>query len=113
MACGNCNHTTDIADETAAVKAASEIAQKYKLLCRAVVALAIAFVVMACGFVAAIINGQQTINDAVLTALQTVAEMEVISETTTTTVTQDTGEGTGNNNYFDGGQTTYNEGGEP
>lgn len=109
MSCGNCNHT-DITDETAAVKAASEVAQKYKLLSCAVVALAIAFVVMACGFVAVIINMQQTINNAVLTALKTVADMEVISEVTSTTITQDTGNGSGNNNYFDGGNPTYNEG---
>lgn len=50
-------------------------------------------------------------NEAVLNALNTVAEMEVTAtETTTTEVTQDTGEGNGNNIYQQE-NGTYNESG--
>lgn len=88
-----------------------------KRLWCAVVALCVALMVMAGCMVWAVRNAQNVANEAVLTALETVAEMEVVAETTTTTnttteITQDTGEGNGNNVYLDGDNTTYNEGGD-
>lgn len=81
-----------------------------KRLWRAVVALCVALMVMAGCMVWAVRNAQNVANEAVLTALETVAEMEVVSETTTT-INQDTGEGSGNNVYQAGEQATYNEAG--
>lgn len=107
MAC-DCKH--DVVDETTAIRAAAEVAQKYKLLVRAVIALAFGFFVMVGCCIWAVVNAQTIANEAVLDALMAVSEMEVTS-TTTTSVTQDTGEGTGNNVYLDGDSTTYNESG--
>lgn len=83
MGCESCkNH--DLTEETKAVRGASEMAQRYKLLCGAVVALVVGFVVMAGCMVWAVTNAQRIANEAVLEALETVAEMEVATETTTT-----------------------------
>lgn len=109
MSCDGCKNKTDLTDETKAIRAASDMAQKYKLLCRAVIALVIGFVVMAGCMVWAVTNAQRIANEAVLEALNTVAEVGVTSETTT--VTQDTGEGEGNNVYQAGEYATYDEGG--
>ena len=106
----NSNIKTDIVEETTAIKAAAEVAQKYRILCRAVIALAFGFFVMVGCCIWAVVNAQTIANNAMLEALMAVSEMEVTS-TTTTTVTQDTGEGTGNNVYLDGDSTTYNESG--
>ena len=106
MACDNCKHA--VVDETTAIRAAAEVAQKYRILVRAVIALAFGFFVMVGCCIWAVVNAQTIANEAVLDALIAVSEMEVTS-TTTTTVTQDTGEGTGNNVYLDGDSTTYNE----
>lgn len=114
MSCQNCKSKgTSLVEETEAIRGASEMAQRYKLLCRAVIALVVGFVVMAGCMVWTVTNAQQIANDAILNALYTVSEMEVVSETTTTSteVIQDTGEGSGNNVYLDGDGTTYNEGG--
>lgn len=106
----NSNIKTDIVEETTAIKAATEVAQKYRILCRAVIALAFGFFIMVGCCIWAVVNAQTIANNAMLDALMAVSEMEVTS-TTTTTVTQDTGEGTGNNVYLDGDSTTYNESG--
>lgn len=117
MSCESCKSHTDITEETKAVKRASEITQVYdrqnRRLWIAIMALAASMVIMAGCMIWAVTNAQQLANDAMWNALNTVAEMEVISETTTTTteVYQDTGEGSGNNVYLDGDSTTYNEGG--
>lgn len=122
MSCEGCKKS-DLTEETKAVRGASEIAQRYKLLCGVVVALAIGFAIMAGCMVYTTVNSQrivtqavreavkesqETMNAAVMKALETVAEMEVVTETTT--VTQDTGEGEGNNIYQQE-NGTYNEGG--
>lgn len=93
-----------------------------KRLWAAVIVLALAFCVMAGCMVwtvqnaqrvateaatQAIKESQEVMNEAMLTALDTIAEIGVTEETTTT-VTQDTGEGTGNNVYQQEGGT-YNE----
>lgn len=110
MSCSGCKN--DLTEETKAIRGASEMAQKYKLLCGAVIALVIGFVIMAGCMVYAVVNAQRLANEAVLEALMTVSEMQVTTETTTTTeIVQDTGEGSGNNVYLDGDGTTYNEGG--
>ena len=94
-----------------------------KRLWAAVIVLAMAFCVMAgCMIWAAqnaqrvateaatqaIKESQEVMNKAMLTALDTIAEIGVTEETTT--VTQDTGDGTGNNVYQQEGGT-YNESG--
>lgn len=81
MAC-DCKH--DVVDETTAIRAAAEVAQKYKLLVRAVIALAFGFFIMAGCCIWAVVNAQTIANDAVLQALKTVGEMEVSHEETTT-----------------------------
>ena len=86
------------------------MAQKYRILVRAVIALAFGFFIMVGCCIWAVVNAQTIANNAMLDALMAVSEMEVAS-TTTTSVTQDTGEGTGNNVYLDGDSTTYNESG--
>ena len=86
------------------------MAQKYRILVRAVIALAFGFFIMVGCCIWAVVNAQTIANNAMLDALMAVSEMEVTS-TTTTSVTQDTGEGTGNNVYLDGDSTTYNESG--
>lgn len=82
-----------------------------KRLWCAVMALCAAVIVMAGCMVWVVRNAQEVANEAVLNALNTVAEMEVTAtETTTTEVTQDTGEGNGNNIYQQE-NGTYNESG--
>lgn len=89
------NMKTDITEETRAIRGAAEIAQKYKLLFRSMIALVIAFMVMAGCFVWALVtikevanNAQNIANKAMIEALNTVAEIGVTQETTTTTTTQ-------------------------
>ena len=108
MACDSCK--PNLEQETRAIRGAAEMAQKYRILVRAVIALAFGFFIMVGCCIWAVVNAQTIANDAVLDALMAVSEMEVTS-TTTTSVTQDTGEGTGNNVYLDGDSTTYNESG--
>lgn len=115
MSCETCKGHTDLTEETKAVKRASEITQVYdrqnRRLWIAVIVLATSMIVMAGCMVWAVTNAQKLVNDAMWNALNTVAEMEVTSETTTTTVNQDTGEGEGNNVYQAGEFATYDEGG--
>lgn len=95
MACDNCKH--DVVDETTAIRAAAEVAQKYKLLVRAVIALAFGFFIMVGCCIWAVVNAQTIANDAVLQALKTVGEMEVVHEESTTTQTVDGDSATINN----------------
>ena len=108
MACDSCK--PNLEQETRAIRGAAEMAQKYRILVRAVIALAFGFFIMVGCCIWAVVNAQTIANNAMLDALMAVSEMEVTS-TTTTTVTQDTGDGTGNNVYLDGDSTTYNESG--
>lgn len=105
MSCETCKNKEKVVDEATAVRAAADVAQKYKLLSRAVVALAIGFFLMVGCCVWAVTNAQRIANEAVLQALYTVAEMEVTSETTTTTQTVEGDSATINN--VDGEQ--YND----
>lgn len=102
MAC-DCKH--DVVDETTAIRAAAEVAQKYRILVRAVIALAFGFFVMVGCCIWAVVNAQTIANDAVLQALKTVGEMEVVHEESTTTQTVDGDSATINN--VDGEQ--YND----
>lgn len=115
MSCETCKGHTDLTEETNAVKCASEITQVYdrqnRRLWIAIIVLAASMIVMAGCMVWAVTNAQRLANDAMWQALNTVAEMEVTGETTTTTVNQDTGEGEGNNVYQAGEFATYDEGG--
>lgn len=69
-----------------------------------------ALMLMAGSAVYAVTNAQRIANEAMLNALNSVAEIGVTQETTTTTVEQDTGEGSGNNVYLQE-NGTYNESG--
>lgn len=64
-----------------------------KRLWCAVLALALAFAIMAGCMVWTVQNAQRVANEAMLNALNTVAEMEVTQEETTTTTTTQTVEG--------------------
>lgn len=85
------------------------------MICNIIIAACMVWAVINCQTVVnnAIMNAQETFNSALSQALDAVAEIGVTTEetVTTTTVTQDTGEGTGNNVYQDGDNTTYNEAG--
>lgn len=112
MSCETCkgHDEANEVDEAKALKHIATVEQKYKLLMSAVVALVVMFAVMTWCMVYAVSNSQRIANEAVLKALEAVSEMEVVSETTTTTtVHQDTGEGDGNNVYLDGDNTEYSE----
>lgn len=122
MNCETCKGHTDLTEETKAVKKAAEIANVYdrqnRRLWIAIIVLAASMIVMAASMIVmarcmvwAVTNAQRLANDAMWQALNTVAEMEVTGETTTTTVNQDTGEGEGNNVYQAGEFATYDEGG--
>lgn len=76
-----------------------------KRLWMAVITLALCVVVMAGCMVWAVLNVQNVANEAMLNALNTVAEMEVATETTTTTQTVEGDAATINN--VDGEQ--YND----
>lgn len=122
------NDEKQIVEQSAAVsRMMADILQQHerenKRLWTAVIVLALAFCVMAGCMVwtvqnaqrvateaatQAIRESQEVMNEAMLTALDTIAEIGVTEETTT--VTQDTGEGTGNNVYQQEGGT-YNESG--
>lgn len=77
-----------------------------------VIALCIVVACMAGAMVYVSTHAQDIANEAMLNALESVAEIEVSGETTTTTTTveQDTGEGSGNNVYLSGEHATYDEG---
>lgn len=123
MSCKDCNHVNlddvknEVGDAVKSSRLMSDMVQSYdrqnKRLWAAILALAISIVIMAVCSIWAVTNAQSLMNDAMYDALQAVAELEVVEETTTTTteVVQDTGEGSGNNVYLDGDNTTYNEDG--
>lgn len=126
MSCENCKNNGEAIPEVDFTKEAAQtgrivadMVQAYerqnRRLWAAVIALALSVVVMAGCALWTVTNSQRIMNDAMYDALQAVAELEVVEETTTTSTTtevvQDTGEGEGNNVYLDGDGTTYNEGG--
>lgn len=79
------NMKTDIVEETRAIRGAAEMAQKYRILVRAVIALAFGFFIMVGCCIWAVVNAQTITNEAMIQALNTVAEIGVTQETTTTT----------------------------
>lgn len=103
MACDSCK--PNLEQETRAIRGAAEMAQKYRILVRAVIALAFGFFIMVGCCIWAVVNAQTIANDAVLQALKTVGEMEVVHEESTTTQTVDGDSATINN--VDGEQ--YND----
>lgn len=115
MGCETCKgHTDPVKDAAEAGRLMADMVQAYdrqnRRLWAVVLALVAALLVPAGCMIWAVNNAQKITNEAVLEALCTVSEMEVVSETTTTTeITQDTGKGSGNNVYLDGDSTTYNE----
>lgn len=98
---------------TESARLMSDMVQTYdrqnRRLWIAVLSLAAALMVTAGCMIWTVCNAQRLANEAMLNALNTVAEMEVTSETTT--VNQDTGEGGGNAVYQAGEYATYEEGG--
>ena len=102
-----CDCKRDVVDETTAIRAAAEVAQKYKLLVRAVIALAFGFFIMVGCCIWAVVNAQTIANEAMIEALNTVAEIGVTQETTTTTTTQTVDGDSATINNVDGEQ--YND----
>lgn len=96
---------------TAEARLAAEIVRNVdrqnKRLWTALIAALIAIVIAAAASLYGIVHIQDVANQAILNALNTIAEMEVTQETTT--VTQDTGEGNGNAVYQSGENATYQE----
>lgn len=89
MSCETCkSKPSDLSEATVAVKKASEITQVYdrqnRRLWIAIIVLAAALVVMAGCMIWTVTNIQRITNDAMLNALNTVAEIGVTQETTTT-----------------------------
>lgn len=113
MSCESCKADQEQVRMSAeAARVMADMTAKQDRTMRVVFGLWIATVaIMAASLVWTVNNVQAVANEAVLTALETVAEMEVVSETTTT-ITQDTGEGNGNNVYQSGEKATYNESGD-
>ena len=83
MACDSCK--PNLEQETRAIRGAAEMAQKYRILVRAVIALAFGFFIMVGCCIWAVVNAQTIANEAMVQALNTVAEIGVTQETTTTT----------------------------
>ena len=83
MACDSCK--PNLEQETRAIRGAAEMAQKYRILVRAVIALAFGFFIMVGCCIWAVVNAQTIANEAMIEALNTVAEIGVTQETTTTT----------------------------
>lgn len=112
MSCEACK--SDVGEVAKSARLMSDMVQTYdrqnrRLWC-AVLSLAGAVLIMCLCMIWAVSNAQRLANEAMLNALNSVAEIGVTQETTTTEVTQDTGEGDGNNVYLlENG--TYNEGG--
>lgn len=111
MSCETCK--SDVAEAARSGRLMSDMVQSYdrqnRRLWIMVLAQTAIIVVMAFCMFWAVQNIQRIANEAVLNALNTVAEMEVTQETTT--VTQDTGDGDGNAVYQAGEHATYTEGG--
>lgn len=105
MSCETCKNKTDLSEETVAVKKASEITQVYdrqnNRLWIVIIILAASLVVMAGCMIWTVTNAQRLANDAMWNALNTVAEMEVTSETTTTTQTVEGDSAIINNSDFE------------
>lgn len=104
MSCATCKNRESEAIDGATKEARlmSDMVQAYdrqnRRLWVAVLALAGSLVITAGCMVWAVTNAQRIANEAMLNALNSVAEIGVTEETTTTTTTvnQDTGEGSGN-----------------
>lgn len=114
MSCETCRsrEAEDIAGATKESRLMADMVQAYdrqnRRLWVAVLALAGTLVITAGCMVWAVLNAQNLANEAMLNALNSVAEIGVTTEETT--VTQDTGEGSGNNVYQAGEYATYDEG---
>lgn len=69
-------------------------------------------IVMVCSVIYMQAHAQEMLNTGLENALQAIAEIQIEGTTTTneTTITQDTGEGFGNNVYQAGEDATYSEG---
>lgn len=113
MSCEACK--SDVGEVAKSARLMSDMVQTYdrqnrRLWC-AVLALAGSVLIMGLCMIWAVSNAQKLANEAVLNALNSGADIGVTHETTATTeVTQDTGEGDGNNVYLQE-NGTYNEGG--
>ena len=105
MACDSCK--PNLEQETRAIRGAAEMAQKYRILVRAVIALAFGFFIMVGCCIWAVVNAQTIANEAMIEALNTVAEIGVTRETTTTTTTQTVDGDSATINNVDGEQ--YND----
>lgn len=116
---------TEIEDEKKTLEHAVEVSRlmadvlehherENKRLWRALIVSLVCNVIIAACMLWTVQNFQTVANNAMEHALETVAEIGVTTDestTTTTEVTQDTGEGNGNNVYQAGENSTYNEAG--
>lgn len=114
MACENCKTKDPVEEAAKTGRLMADMVQAYdrqnRRLWVAVLALAAALLVSAGCMIWAVTNAQKIANEAMLNALNSVAEIGVTQDTTTTTVTQDTGEGSGNNVYQSGENAANDEG---
>lgn len=113
MSCETCKgHADPVKNAAEAGRLMADMVQAYdrqnRRLWVAVLALAAALLVSAGCMIWAVTNAQKIANEAMLNALNSVAEIGVTQETNT--VTQDTGEGDGNAVYQAGEYATYDEG---
>ena len=112
MACADCKNEkneVEVSAQTARVVADMNRGRdrRFTMLFVGWIVSVIAILVMAACMVWTVNNAQKIANEAMLNALNTVAEIGVTQETTT--VTQDTGEGNVNAVYQSGENATYQE----
>lgn len=115
MSCETCKgkELSATAEAAKSSRLMSDMVQAYdrqnRRLWLAVLALGACLMITAGCMIWAVSNAQRLANEAMLNALNSVADIGVKQETTT--VTQDTGEGNGNAVYQAGEYATYEEGG--
>lgn len=114
MACDGCTEKKGIERAAESSRLMGDMVQTYdrqnKRLWVALLACVACLVIMSGCMIWTVQNAQRIANEAMANALEAVAEIGVTHEETTTTVTQDTGEGIGNNVYLQE-NGTYNEAG--
>lgn len=104
MACDGCAEEKGIERAAESSRLMGDMVQMYdkqnRRLWIALLACVACLVIMSGCMIWTVQNAQRIANEAMANALEAVAEIGVTREETTTTVTQDTGEGIGNNVYL-------------
>lgn len=119
MGCDNCSKNEEVLNTRYAVESSrlmADMVGKYekqnKWLWITVFSLVLCLVLSAGCIFWAVFNAQNLANNAMLNALENIAEIGVTEETVTTTVMQDTSDGNGNNVYQSGENAEYVESGD-